>query len=276
MRPWLNFNFLRLRAIGGTGDQVPNRTWRIVGMCVITAKCFICSSLDCTILHRPGLLPGLRSRMADLVTEMLNKWVHSTRRTVKIDCNALVDDLLSDDEETRQTSHVVLNRLGWLEPQPELLPREERQRRIEEALEGMGLSPAQCRASAVRASRSTGRKAGRPRTKGDIATRALMLRLVTDKTWRQIATAITPRCEHFCLECGDTLREPDRVKKKRCPKCNSTIRPEVRRQKVCDRCVGAVRELAEHLKSSLCNKGLYPAPPCCKVFDSIFPFLPRN
>jgi rubrerythrin len=201
------------------------------------------------------------------------KWSYDIRDILATERDALVDDLDSGDEDTRQKAQEGLDEiLAWQGPPPQPMSREERRQRFEEALKTTVPSNALRRSMALSASRSTGREPGRPRTKGQDAVRALTLRRRTEKTWREIATDIKERCEHFCPECGDTIRHSARFgKKPRCPVCKSVIRPSGKRQQVCDRCVDAARDLVERLEKFMRAKGLYLTLPRRQVLDKLSP-----
>lgn len=218
------------------------------------------------------------TNMADVVTALDDRWGYNVRGRLTTERDMLVDDLASDDEETRQEAEAGLLRLlGWFCPTPQPVRREERLQRLEERLKGPGMSVAQRRKVAFMASRSTGRDPGRPWIKGPDTVRAFMLHLMTGKTWREIAFEIDGACEHTCLECRDVPRpRPEaqsglrrRQTKARCLQCGHTIRLDRHKQRVCYRCADAVRERVGHLEKDLRRMNLYPTLPRRKVLNGL-------
>jgi hypothetical protein len=115
-----------------------------------------------------------------------------------------------------------------------------------------------------------GRKRGRPKELGPFAVRALTLSLTTGKTDRQITEKLRGPCQDrqcvwFCNICRDVKRPKDkpsglkpREPRASCGECGCTIRPEGKKERVCEWCVRAMKAAVSELKKFLKEESAFP------------------
>jgi len=161
--------------------------------------------------------------MSSSIDSFIDKWLYDIDHTLRIQLEALRDQLDSQDQHTREyAANQVREILDWLYQPPGPLPDDEKWRRTRDALHDESKSLKERLAAARRVARSTGRPRGRPRTDtAQHAIRALSLHLATDLSWRKIAL-IVKGCEHYpqgrkhyrpnpkelsCIACGDAIRD---------------------------------------------------------------------
>jgi len=97
-----------------------------------------------------------------------------------------------------------------------------------------------------------GRKRGRPKELGPFAVRALTLSLTTGKTDRQITEKLRGPCQD--KPSGLKPREP----RASCGECGCTIRPEGKKERVCEWCVRAMKAAVSELKKFLKEESAFP------------------
>ena len=207
----------------------------------------------------------------DDLSGLLNGLVYNIKRRMGSALEGLKDDLCSEDEAVRRPAEDrALEYCEWLYGPPTPAPKEERQKIIEKALLSVGMPAPQARSTAKQGSRATGLLPGAPRTTGPNAIRALMLRLTTDKSYREITLEIKGPCEqnscgYFCSRCGDVKRPTvaqsgirERRPRPQCPACKCTIRPPSKREQVCSKCTDALRHSITRLEEFLHREGLAP------------------
>lgn len=159
------------------------------------------------------------------VDALIYTWLHDIQRWLMNCLDNLKDDLGSDDAAINARARTEAEQImAWLFPPPPPLSAQERLRRAAAAAADPTLTEEQKQLAACRATRSTGRKRGRPRNEtSQLAVRALTLFYAKGfqpgqshnhgGTWREIARQIKPcnhegRNEHrSCRACGDAVRD---------------------------------------------------------------------
>jgi hypothetical protein len=154
--------------------------------------------------------------MTSEMDRFIYRWVHDIEMVLKRRLENLKDDLRSDDLDTSQAaSKEAAEILDWLSPPPPPLTADSKLQAAKRALDEEGLSFEEKLAAIRRATRSTGRPKGRPRSEtSQHAIQALSLRSATAMSWREIALKLKgckhkrPKPERSCMLCGEAIREP--------------------------------------------------------------------
>jgi hypothetical protein len=144
-------------------------------------------------------------------------FLYDVGRFLRSELEALKDDLCSENDEARKLAEEKVSKIcDWLfEPLPSV-SKQQRHEWILQAARDEALSPAEQVEAIRRATSSTGRRRGRPRTDtSQQAILALSLHYATKLSWREIALTVKgcthlkgrPNLERSCPSCGDAIRD---------------------------------------------------------------------